>query len=356
MRVLFVLPSLSLTNGVTAFVKNYLPRMKSENLQFEVLCSTADFSQENYDYFTENEIKVHLIPPVNNGGIKNYSRCLDNFFKENTYDLVYSHISYVSILVYYSAKKFGVKNFAIHSHATKLSPNCFKNLIANMLKPVINKCFINRFACSTEAGRALFSNRDFVLIPNAIDYDKYKYDELNREAVRKTLNIKPEEKCIGFVGRFTSQKNIFYFIDIAKKLNNIKILMIGNGELKDEFKEKIKEEGIEDKFIVLDATPNVCDFYSAMDVFMMPSLYEGLPVAALEAQANNLPCLLSNTISQETSISGSTKYLELSNLSSWIKEIENSKRKAQEELCEKFNIEKQAENYKEKIINCVKLA
>lgn len=352
-HVLFVLPSLSQANGVVAFAKNYLPRMTDENLDFNILCSDKNFSRENYDYFFEKGIGVIMIPDAGECGVFDYSYYLDKFFKENNeYDLVYAHNGYLSFFIYLSAKKFGIKNFALHSHATKMSPNKLKNLAAHILKPLINHFYKNKFSCSTEAGLELFNTKNFTLIPNAIDYNKYKFDDNKRKEIRSFLNIGENEKCAGFVGRFTSQKNVYFFIDLAKKVDNVKFLMIGEGELKNDFEKKLEEDGLTNKFILLDACSNVNEYYSAMDVFVLPSLYEGLPVVAIEAQANYLPCLLADTISKETSISKLTKYLPLSDIDLWVKEIENSIRENQVELQDSFDIEKQAEKYKEKILNC----
>ena len=353
MRVLFVLPSLSQANGVVAFAKNYLPRMTDEDLHFDILCSTKSFSRENYDYFFENEVGVILMP--DECGLSNYIYFLDNFFRDNNkYDLVYAHNGYLSFFIYLSARKFGIKNFALHSHATKMSPSKIKNLAAHMLKPFINKFYKHKFSCSTEAGKEMFNTKNFTLIPNAIDYSRYKFDSEKRKEIRENLGIKENEKCAGFVGRFTSQKNVYYFIDLAKKMEDIKFLMIGEGELKNDFKKKLEENNLTKKFILLDACPNVYEYYSAMDVFVLPSLYEGLPVVAIEAQANYLPCLLSDNISKETSISKLTKYLSLSDVDLWVKEIKDSTREKQVELLDNFDIEKQSEKYKEKILNCIK--
>lgn len=354
MRVLFVLPSLSQANGVVAFAKNYLPRMTDDNLKFDILCSTKSFSQENYDYFSNNGVDVISIPDAGECGISNYTYALDNFFRDNNkYDLVYAHNGYLSFFVYLSARKFGIKNFALHSHATKMSPNKIKNLAAHILKPFINRFYKYKFSCSTEAGKEMFNTKNFALIPNAIDYNKYKFDSKKRIEIRKTLNIKKDEKCVGFIGRFTSQKNVYYFIELAKKIKDAKFLMIGEGELKNEFKKKMEENNLTNKFILLDACPNVYEYYSAMDVFVLPSLYEGLPVVAIEAQANYLPCLLADTISKETSISKLTKYLPLSNIELWTEEIVKAKREKDVKLQDDFNVEKQSEEYRIKILNCI---
>ena len=172
--------------------------MTDDNLKFDILCSTKSFSQENYDYFSNNGVDVISIPDAGECGISNYTYALDNFFRDNNkYDLVYAHNGYLSFFVYLSARKFGIRNFALHSHATKMSPNKIKNLAAHILKPFINRFYKHKFSCSTEAGKEMFNTKNFALIPNAIDYNKYKFD-----SEKKLVNVYPSvaqaEKENGF--------------------------------------------------------------------------------------------------------------------------------------------------------------
>ena len=129
---------------------------------------------------------------------------------------------------------------------------------------------------------------------------------------------------IGNVGRFSAQKNHRYFLDLAEKLDNkFVFLLLGNGELKEEFIEKVKECGLEDKFRVVSAKTDVERYYSAMDVFVMPSIFEGLPITAIEAQCNGLPCVFSTYITQQVKLSSNCEFVDLEDKGKWIEVISN---------------------------------
>ena len=167
------------------------------------------------------------------------------------------------------------------------------------------------------------------------------------------MKISEETKVVGFVGRFTPQKNVFFFIDLIKKLSSeYKILMIGDGQQKKEFLKIVKDNDLENRFLFVNETNKVNLFYSAFDYFLLPSLYEGLPVVGVEAQANGLPCLLSNTISTECKISNNVVYLDKNNVNEWVDKIRVMYRVDNIKLDDEFNINVQAkyfENILEKI-------
>ena len=180
------------------------------------------------------------------------------------------------------------------------------------LRPFSKKYATDYFACSELAGRWLFGDKTFeqgkvTIINNAIDLDKFKYDEKVRKEKRKELNINDDTLVVGHIGRFVAQKNHTFLIDIFselhKKEKNSILLLIGQGPLIGEIKQKVETLGISDSVKFLGQRDDVNELYNAMDLFLFPSLYEGLGMVLIEAQANGLPCIASTEVPKNARVS-----------------------------------------------------
>ena len=179
----------------------------------------------------------------------------------------------------------------------------------------------------------MFDDRTFergkvTIINNAIDLDKFKYSEKLRKEKRKELGIKDDTLVIGHIGRFVTQKNHTFLIDIFNELHKENkdslLMLVGQGPLQYEIKEKVKSLGLENSVLFLGQRDDVNRLYQAMDVFCLPSLYEGLPVVGVEAQANGLLCILSDEMTKETKVLNSTVFLSLNKTASeWANSILN---------------------------------
>ncbi len=350
-KVLFLIPTLTQTNGVAAFMINYFNKFDLKKFEIEIIYHKLRPSETYINFFKEKGIKIYELPYVRDVGFSKYKKSIKDFFRNNhDYDLIYSNVSYKTYFFYKEAKKYGIKKYAIHAHATQSSDNRIKNIIGNIIQKKVNKISDYKFACSKLAGKAIFKNDDFEVINNAIDYRKYKFDKINRDKIRKNLNINNNITILGFVGRYTPQKNVFFFIELIKKLpDEYKVLMIGNGQQKEEFVKRVNEEKIKHRFIFLEETSRIYEYYSVFDYFLLPSLYEGLPFVSIEAQANGLPCLLSNTISEECKISNNLVYLNKDKIDDWIDQINKMSRNNEIELSDEFNINIQAKKFENKI-------
>ncbi len=212
------------------------------------------------------------------------------------------------------------------------------------------------FACSTEAGIYLFGKkRKFEFIPNAIDLEKFEYNEQTRKEIRKELDLEGK-LVIGNVGRFNLQKNHSFLLDIfneiVKKNKDSILLLIGTGELEENIKQKIKELKLEKRVKLLGVRKDVNKLYQAMDIFLMPSLFEGLPLTGVEAQASKLKCYFADTITKEVIISNNVKFLSLKlTPEQWAdKIVQDAKyeRNNVEILNQDFNIKILAKNMEEK--------
>ena len=351
-KILFVMGGISQANGVTSFLFNYLKYIDLSKLQISILTTDFEPSQQYIDFCVENNIKLFYLPSIAHKGFLKYHKALKVFFKQNhDFDIVYSHVANQAYFVFKLAKKYNIKVRAIHAHATKSSDTFIGRLRNSVLNKLMLKYATNKFACGKLAGKALFGkNSQFKIINNAIDYSKFSFKEKDRCSIRKSLHIKDSEILLGFVGRFVPQKNIYFFVELLKMLdNNYKLLMIGSGPLKEKFIYKCKELNIIDKLVFVDEIDCVNKYYSAMDIFCLPSLFEGLPVVGVEAQANGLQCIFSNNITLESKILEKTKYVPL-NIDEWVKQIKASTLEHNTDLLStQFNIVEQARIF-EKIL------
>ena len=223
------------------------------------------------------------------------------------YDVIYfNKNSFANVIYIYLAKIINRKAIlVIHSHNTAPTRDkWYLYWLHRINKPIVNSFIDIKLACSEVAYNWLFYKNDYDLekiIPNGIIIDKFLFDIKMRNKIRNELMIADDDILVGNVGNFKKQKNHEYFINLAKntKDRKIKYLLIGDGILFNEIKAKAIEENL-NAILFLGNVENVCDYYNAMDIFMMPSFFEGLPIVALEAQTNGLKCLLSDTISRET--------------------------------------------------------
>ena len=215
----------------------------------------------------------------------------------------------------------GVQTRIAHSHSTTNKAEWKKNLIKGILKP-FSKVFATDYMCCSEyAGRWLFGDKAYnsgkvYLLNNAINVEKFLFNEPIREKVRKNLNIQDNTIVIGHIGRFVKQKNHDFLIDIFnqihKKNENTILLLVGQGPLQDEIKSKVDILGLNSCVSFLGQRNDVDEMYQAFDVFILPSLYEGLPVVGVEAQSSGLLCIFSDDMTKETKILDSTKFVSLS--------------------------------------------
>lgn len=303
--------------GVEAVIMNYYRNIDRSKVQFDFICD-EDSTNIPYDEIKKLGGRVIICPPYQK--IFEYERFLIDLFKKNNYKIVHSNINALSVFPLRVAKKAGVPIRIAHSHSTTNKKEWKKNLMKQALRPFSKKYATDYFACSELAGRWLFGDKTFeqgkvTIINNAIDLSKFKYDEKIRKEKRKELNINDDTLVVGHIGRFVAQKNHTFLIDVFnelhKKEKNSILLLIGQGPLMDEVKQKVETLGISESVKFLGQRDDVNELYQVFDVFLLPSLYEGLPVVGVEAQATGNLCILSNSMTQETKILDTTKFISL---------------------------------------------
>lgn len=334
--------------GVESVIMNYYKHMDRNKIQFDFICDN-DSTNIPYDEIKKLGGRVILCPPYQKQ--KEYQKFLIDLFNKKKYKIVHSNINTLSVFPLHAAYKAGVPIRIAHSHSTSNKKEWKKNIIKNILRPLSKKYANVYFACSKKAGNYLFGkNTNYTIINNAIDLDKFKYNEKIRKEKRKELNIKDSTLVIGHVGRFVDQKNHTFLIDtfneIHKKNKDTVLLLIGQGPKEKEIKEKVKELKLNDSVKFLGQREDVDKLYNAMDVFLLPSLYEGLGMVLIEAQANGLPCVASTEVPKDADM-GNTKFVDLSNKDGFVNAVLDDKLK-RKDCMEKiksdgYDIENEAE-------------
>lgn len=290
--------------GIESFIMNIYRHIDRTKLQFDFLVHYAQ------RFFYDDEIerlggKIHRLTFRNDNNFFKYKKDLANFFRSHPeYQIVWGQMEGLASIYLKAAKKAGVKTTIAHSHITSAEKS-LKGLVKRFLRRNVYKYADYRFACSTEAGKYLFKNHDFTLIPNAIDTQRFAYNEAVRIRIREEKGW-TDKFVVGHIGRFNEQKNHRYLIEIFDeyhKLNaNSALCLCGDGELMPEIKKLVESKGLTENVCFTGNIPNVNEFYQAFDCFVMPSLYEGLPVSGVEAQTSGLPCLFADTITREVAL------------------------------------------------------
>ena len=350
--------------GVEAVTINYYRNIDKNKVQLDFICD-EDSTNIPYEEIEKMGGKVIIIPSYSKPF--KYHKELKRVLKEGNYKIIHSNINTLSVFSLFAAKCAGVPVRIAHSHSTTNKKEKKKNLMKQVLRP-FSKVFATDYMCCSEfAGRWLFGNKEYdkgnvYLLNNAIDLDKFKYNEALRKKKRKELGIKDDTLVIGHIGRFVAQKNHDYLIDIFneihKKNNNSILLLAGQGPLMEDIKNKVKELNLEDSVKFLGQRNDANELYQAFDVFLLPSLYEGLPVVGVEAQASGLLCYLSDDMTKETKVLDITKFMSLNNTpEEWADNILDDVKKykridtSKEMTAKNFNIKEEAKKLEEYYLN-----
>lgn len=281
--------------GLETMLMNYYRSIDRAKVQFDFLVHRD--SEAAYDA----EIlalggKIHRLPRLNPFG-RTYLNALDSFFAAHPeYRIVHCHLDCMAGIPLKYAKKHGVPVRIAHAHNSN-QPRDAKYLMKLMYKRTIARHATQLFACSEEAGKWMFGGAAFRVLNNAIDAGKYAFDADVRHAVRRELGLPEDVLVVGHVGRFDPQKNHSFLLTIFEKIpGDARLLLVGDGVLRPAAERQAEEPGLSGRVIFAGVRPDVDRLLQAMDVFLFPSLFEGLPVSIVEAQAAGLPCLISDKV------------------------------------------------------------
>jgi glycosyltransferase involved in cell wall biosynthesis len=313
--------------GVGTVMLNYQKFIDANKVQMDYLIFGE--AEEAFDRQVKAlGSKVYTYPALSGRQMGRTKKYLDEFFREHKgeYEIVHLHAPYIAGMVFAAAGKNGAAHRIVHSHATLYAESKVRALRNRILWMLSQGNITDRIACSEAAGKFLFRNKPYTVLKNAIDCDAYLYDKELRDQVRQREGIAEGQLVIGNVGRFSQQKNQTYLIDLfaaaKEKEPNCVLWLVGDGELRSQIERKIQEHGL--RLLAWDdpkqpehydvrmfgMVEQTRELYQAMDVMVMPSLYEGLPMVGVEAQTSGLPCVLSDAITREVDIAGAV-YLPL---------------------------------------------
>lgn len=305
--------------GVEQVVMNYYRHIDRSLIQFDfIVC-------EGSEMVPEDEISafggcVFTVPAYSH--VVAYGGTLESLYRSQRWPIVHSHLNALSVFPLRSAKKAGVPVRIAHSHSTSGKGEVAKNVVKSILRTQSKRYPTHLMACSRHAGEWLFGEKaEFRVVPNAFEIKNFAFDLSERMRIRSELGIQDGSLVVGHIGRFMTQKNHSFLIEAFSHLLDIEpnalLILVGEGELKEQMEQAVCVDGIENRVLFLGQRSDVASLYQAFDVFAFPSLYEGLGMVLIEAQAAGLPCVASDCVPSEANVSGMIQYLPLNDSYVW---------------------------------------
>jgi glycosyltransferase involved in cell wall biosynthesis len=327
-KVLMLVPNLFVANGVASFVMNYLRNLNHDEVQVDI----ASYKEGDSVYYAEVEAaggKMFFLPGIKN--LPEHVKVCNKILSDGRYDIIHDNTLHISIPMMWCAKKAGVPVRILHSHNSKTGETPAKAFRNRFFLPVLRSLATNYAACSQLAGRAMFEDQGFTVIPNVIQTEKYRFDPTMRKSVRQKMNA-TDKFVVGTVGRLAEQKNPFFAIDVfkclLKNVPNAEYWWVGNGPLEERVKTYIEEKKLTKYIKLLGSRNDTVELYQGMDAFFLPSFFEGLPVTGVEAQAMGLPMVVSDTVTCEMVYTDLVDYVSLNDTpEAWASRLEIALRK-----------------------------
>lgn len=357
-KILQIMDNIAVSSGVSSVVMNIYRNINKEMIQFDFLISNR--TEQSYEdeiqkyggkiFYTGNPLSPKTL----------FSTCMANkrFFKENSGNYVAAHLHSptISDMTIKYANKYGLKNIIMHSHSTIFSSNRLKMIVNTYLQRNITRYANIYFACSTEAAEFLYGKEfckkhKIELIKNAVEPEKYLF---NTESKRNIINEWGwnDNMVVTHVSNFSPIKNVAFLIPVIEKVieyrKDIRFLFIGDGPTKNEVETSLKNKNLQEYCKFLGSTNKVNYFLNVADVLILPSIKEGLPVSVVEAQANGIQCLVSDTVTREVN-TGNVQFIRLEE-NEWINKICECRSISNTERMKKcMNFEKSCFNIKNEV-------
>ena len=309
MKCLIVLEDLAIDNGVTSLIMQYYDGVLEHRHDIDFLVMNKKESKY-VDYISKHST-IYVMPSHTN----KFKRVNYMFIKKiiDSYDVVHLNVNGLyALIITFLVKK---KKIIYHAHNPKETSSLKAMIRTFIYENNIVRRSENYLACSCNAGDSVFGKKKYFVLKNAVNYERFKYNELHRLAIRNKYDIKNDDILIGIVARFAEQKNPDFIINfityLVNKNSKFKLIWCGEGPLKDSVIYEVKKRKISENCFFVDKTETIEKIYSAMDVFFLPSIFEGFGLVLVEAQVNGLPCLVSDNVTKEINISNRVKYVSL---------------------------------------------
>ncbi|WP_315452099.1 glycosyltransferase family 1 protein [uncultured Selenomonas sp.] len=303
--------------GVEAVVMNYYRHIDRTKVQFDFVIDGYEKSLLDEEIQTFGG-RIYKVERYSKNVLKQIYQ-IYRIVKDNNYDIVHSHMNTLAVFSLFAAWLGGARIRIVHNHSTAAPGEYMRTALKYILRP-FSKVFANRYAaCSRLAARWMFGDiegeKTVTIFNNAIDLDQFAYREDVRKEYRNALMIPENTYLVGHIGRFMYQKNHKFLVQIidelVKKDRDVALLLIGDGPLRKNIAAQVHVAGLDEKVQFLGLRSDTPHLYNAMDIFVLPSWYEGLPVVGVEAQANGLPCIVSDSVSDECRLTSSLSFMSV---------------------------------------------
>lgn len=309
-------------DGIGTVIMNYCTHLDRSKFDITIITGVP-VAESNRFKCVQSDIQLIELPKRKVSPLKFY-KSLDRELATGKYDICHVHgNSATKTIELFIAWKNHVKVRVMHCHNSQ----CQHIKMHQMLLPIFKRLYTKAFACSEIAGNWIFGKDKFTVIPNAFETGKYRFDPIKREDYRNELNIK-DAFVIGFVGRLNAQKNYWYtvkcFEEYWHKNPQAKLLMVGDGAGKGELEQYVNASACKNNIIIYGESEDIQGLLSTIDVFVFPSRYEGLGIAAIEAQISGLSCIISNQVPREVQLSNQCVSLPIGdeNIALWVGKLQ----------------------------------
>ena len=332
-RILQVVPDMAY-GGVEKIVLNYYEQLNHDDYKFDFV--THGLVEDYHHNLMKQGSRIYYLKTIGKVGLRGYCEQIREQINIDDYDIIHIHIGHITGVYGAAFHKCGAKKIICHAHTTKCvntKHNLFMPVFRLLAKKYSDKCL----ACGKDAGRFCFGNLEFDLLHNGINSERYIH--ISKEDITKLKNefgIRDETFVIGNVAHFSEQKNHRFIVDVIKEYSKIsshvKFILVGDGPLKEEMERVVCEEGLQENVVFTGVRKDIPILMKMFNVFILPSLYEGLPVVSIEAQAAGIPCLISNTIDESLDIGlGLTEFLPIDQgCEKWILKLEEMRESRKE--------------------------
>lgn len=320
--ILHIVPGF-LYGGVESRLIDWYSCINHQKIQFDVIKVTPDTPNNLVDRFEEMGGHVFSIPPLGTKTVFKHIQAVKYLMEKTPYDAVHAHSLEYGLIPLLYAKKMGIQKRVLHNRAAGFNPNEKHILLSKILGKFALWFATDFFACSEEAGKWAFGdNRPVKVIRNGIHLDEFRFDIIQRQEKRDKLQIN-DRLVLGFVGRFSTAKNVLFLLDVLKNVvdnhDNSVLIMVGDdkGDLAEEFKHKAFDLGLLEHILFAGRQDHVQGWYQIFDVFLLPSHFEGFGTVTIEAQANGLPCIVSNGVPKSVKVTDEVSFLDITDPIPW---------------------------------------